>query len=293
MIDLQKKKFLVIDDFPDFIKLMKRTLFALGANNMDEARSGEQAIELMKRNSYDIIMCDYNLGAGKKDGQQILEEAKHSELIRHSTVYIMLTAENTMTMVMGAVEYQPDAYLLKPISKEVLGKRIETLLLKKADFENIEAAIARKEYNSAIALCEEKIKTSPKNKLEYLKLKSDLCIRAGNLEAASVVFEEVLAIRDIPWAKLGRGKVYFLEGSYLNAREIFQAIIQENKMFMEAYDWLAKTLEELEDMDSAKRVLINATEISPKAILRHQNIGNLAFKTNDFDKAAEAFNAAI
>ena len=149
----------------------------------------------MKRQAYDIVLCDYNLGFDKKDGQQVLEEAKHRGLIRYSSIFIMLAAENTMPMVMGAVEYQPDDYLIKPITKDILKTRIEKFIKKKADFLDIEKALLNKEYIRTIELCDEHIKSNPKNMLEYLRLKSDTFITIGRYEDATAVCEKVLAMR--------------------------------------------------------------------------------------------------
>jgi tetratricopeptide (TPR) repeat protein len=247
----------------------------------------------MQDKAYDVILCDYNLGPGKKDGQQVLEEAKYREFIRYSTIFIMLTAENTMAMVMGAFEYQPDDYLIKPINNAVLFSRIETIMKRKADFEDIEEAISNKEYMHAISLCGKHAKNNPKNILEYMRLKSNLCLTIGRYDEATAVYEKVLSMRELPWAKMGMGKVYFLTKSYVQAKEVFQSIIEDNKTFMEAYDWLAKTLKEMESMEEAQKVLLAASELSPKAILRHQAIGEISYEIKDYDIAEEAFKSAI
>ncbi|MBI5057549.1 MAG: response regulator [Nitrospirae bacterium] len=293
LLDLKYKKFLIVDDFVEFRKLMMRMLESLGLKNMDEAGSGEAAIAKMEKKTYDIVLCDYNLGHGKKDGQQILEEAKHRGLIGYSCIFIMLTAENTMPMVMGAVEYQPDDYMIKPITKDALTRRLDRCMKRKADFETVENAIRNNEYARAIALCGELAKNNPKNILEYLRLKSELCITIGRYDDATAVFEEVLAMREIAWAKMGLGKVHFLKADYPKAKEFFQAVIEENKTYMEAYDWLARTLEELGSPADAQQVLVAATEISPKAILRHQAIGRISYKMSDFDTAEEAYKSAV
>lgn len=293
LIDYKNKKILIIDDFSSFRRLMIRMLESFGAKNIDDAYSGDVAIQKMQDKAYDIILCDYNLGHDKKDGQQILEEAKHRNLIRYSSIFIMLTAENTMPMVMGAVEYQPDDYMIKPITKEMLTRRLEKNIKRKADFEEIENAIRSKEYMRAISLCEERAKNNPRYMLEYLRLKGDLCITTGLYDQAVSVFNEVLAMREIPWAKMGMGKVHFHRGEYLMAIDMFRSVLDENKTYMEAYDWLAKTLQELGSLEEAQQVLLTATEISPKAILRHQTIGDISYKIDDYDTAEKAFKSAI
>ncbi len=292
-IEYKNKKILIVDDFSSFRRLMVRMLESLGAKYIDDTYSGDSAIQKMQGKSYDIILCDYNLGHDKKDGQQILEEARHRGLIRYTSIFIMLTAENTMPMVMGAVEYQPDDYLIKPITKEMLTRRLEKIIKKKTDFEDIENAVRTKEYIRAITLCEERAKRNPRYMLEYLRMKSDLCMTVGRYDEAVSVFEEVLAMREIPWARMGMGKVHFQKGEYLKAKDMFQSVLDNNKTYMEAYDWLAKALQELGAMEEAQKVLLTATGISPKAILRHQAIGDISSKIGDYDAAADAFKSAI
>jgi tetratricopeptide (TPR) repeat protein len=292
-IDYKHKKILIVDDFSSFRRLMVRMLESLGAKDIDDAYSGDSAIQKMESKAYDIVMCDYNLGHDKKDGQQILEEAKHRGLIRYSSIFVMLTAENTMPMVMGAVEYQPDDYLIKPISKEMVTMRLEKILKRKTDFEDIETAVRNKEYLRAITLCDERAINIPRYMLEYLRLKGDLCITIGRYDEAAAVFEKVLSMREISWAKMGMGKVHFHKGEYLKAKDMFKSVLDDNKTYMEAYDWLAKALQELEALDEAQKVLLTAIGISPKAILRHQTIGDISGKIGDYDAAEEAFKSAI
>jgi FimV-like protein len=170
---------------------------------------------------------------------------------------------------------------------------MEKVLKKKADFEDIEKAIGNKEFMSAIALCDERVVQNPRNMLEYLRLKSNLCLTIGRYEEANEVFEMVMGMRDIPWARIGLGKVHFFMGAYLKAKEIFQTIIEENRTFMEAYDWMAKTLHELGSLEEAQKILLRATEISPKAIVRHQTLGKVSHEMNDYDAAENAFKSAI
>jgi CheY-like chemotaxis protein len=61
-------------------------LQSVGVLSIDNAPTGESAIDQIQNNAYDVILCDYNLGDNKEDGQQILEEIKYRELIKLSTI---------------------------------------------------------------------------------------------------------------------------------------------------------------------------------------------------------------
>jgi hypothetical protein len=47
---------------------------SMGVHQVDGVKSGECAIQQMQENAYDVFFCVYNLGQGKKDGQQMIEE---------------------------------------------------------------------------------------------------------------------------------------------------------------------------------------------------------------------------
>jgi DNA-binding response OmpR family regulator len=291
-VNLSAKKYLVIDDFSDMRSMLRSMLVAYGVTSIDVAGNAKDALKLLAKNNYDVVLCDYNLGDGK-DGQQILEEARDKGLIQNSTAFLMLTAENTMEMVMGAVEYLPDDYLSKPFNKDMLRSRLEKVLLRKEDFHEIDKLLKKNLYGDAVALCDEKIAQNPRNLTELLKFKADILLRSRKYGEARAIFDEVLAKRDVPWAMIGLGKVYFHTQKYPEAKELFRKIIVANHMHMEAYDWLAKTLVELGERKEAVNILTAATEISPKAILRQMQLGNLALKETDLVVATKAFKKAV
>lgn len=290
--DLSNKSILVIDDFSQMRSSLKKMVQAFGASDVDDAINGEDAVKKIARKSYDIVLCDYSLGDGK-DGQQVLEEAKHRNLLKYSTIFMMITAENTSEMVMGAMEYSPDDYLTKPFTKEVLGKRLEKLIERKDNFNDIEAAIEKKKYDHAIALCDKHIEENPKNLLEFLRLKAELHIRTGEYESAESVYERILSMRDIPWAMLGLAKVNYYAQNYMKAQEILKDLIDLNSSYVEAYDLLAKCYQKLDAADNAKDCLARAAELSPKSILRQKALGEVAYKNKDYELAERSFSKVI
>jgi len=292
-VDLSDKRILVVDDYANFRRMLKTLLQSLGASKIDAAADGEAAVRYLRSNSYDIILCDYHLGPDKKDGQQVLEEAKAYGLIGKSTIFIMITAENTVQMIMGVAECQPDDYLVKPFTEEVLMDRISNLVVMKAHFSSVDSAIQHEEFIKAISLCNEGIKKNPKYMFEFMRLKGDICIILGDYDDAAVVFRKVLSYRNISWAKLGLGKVFFYKGDYLKAIDLFKEIVKENEAYVEAYDWLSKTYDKLEKTEEAQNVLSEALKISPKSIMRQSSLGEIAQKNDDFDTAEKSFKTAV
>lgn len=97
----------------------------------------------------------------------------------------------------------------------------------------------------------------------------------------------------MPWAKTGLGKVHFLTKDYFRAKELFQEVLEENKMYLEAADWLAKTLDALGDLAQAQSVLDRAMELSPNAASRQKSLADAAFKNGKLDVAQTAYEKAI
>ena len=74
-----------------------------------------------------------------------------------------------------------------------------------------------------------------------------------------------MATREIAWARLGLGKVYYGLKEYEAARSTFEDLINTNNQLTQAYDWLTRCLKALGDTKSSQEVLSTALEISPKA----------------------------
>lgn len=289
---LKQSTTLVIDDFQSMRSMLMGFLKSMGVTDMDSAANAKEALALLSAKKYDIVICDYNLGSGQ-NGQQILEEAKYRNYIGYSTIWVMVTAEKTMDMFMGAAETRPDDYLLKPITEALLEMRLNKLIEKKQSLEPIEKAVRSKDYVRAVALCDEQLKKHTSSTQELQRIKSDLLVTTGDFAAARVFFENILAARSMPWAKTGLGKVHFLSGDFSRAREIFEEVLEENKMYLEAADWLSKTLDALGDLEQAQNVLAKAMTLSPNAVARQKNLADAAYKNGALDLAQSSYEKAI
>lgn len=292
IVDLSKYKALVIDDFAQMRQNIKRMLESCCIRYIDDCGTGEDAIERIRKINYDLILCDYNLGEGK-DGQQLLEEIKHEGILDPSAIFMMITAENTVAMVMAAVEYEPDAYLTKPFTKDVLLKRLERILERKGSLRDIGRAVLRKDYAVAVALCDKQLHESPKNALEILKVKAEIFLTINEPDKAINVYNSILNIHSLPWAKGGLGRALFMKGKLHDARQVFEEVIDEAPHFVIALDWLAKIHLSLNDSIQAQTVLEQASSKSPKVILRRQALGDVAYTNKDYDAAEHAYKSAI
>jgi len=291
-IDIGKREFLIIDDYADMRGVLRNMLQSFGALNIESVANGKDAIAKMEAKQFDVVLCDYNLGRGR-DGQQVLEEVRHRDLIGVGALFVMVTAENTREMVMGAVEYEPDSYLTKPFTKDLLSQRLSRLINKKMKLLDVQTAVNNKEYENAVDLLDQKIIDDPNSSKDFIRLKGDLLMKSGIFDKAEAVYNDVLAEREIGWARMGLGKTFFAAERYDEAKVVFQELIEENEGLMAGYDWLAKSHQELGEKDEAQKVLEKAAGLSPKATLRQRNLGDLAQKNGDDEIAEQAYEMAL
>jgi tetratricopeptide (TPR) repeat protein len=289
---LTKSKVLVIDDFQGMRAMLREFLKSMGITNIDTAANGRDAMNFLRANQYDIVICDFNLGPGQ-NGQQVLDEARLFDHIGISTIWVMVTAEKTTDMVMVAAEARPDDYLLKPISQVLLETRLEKLIVRKHSLGGIEAAIKNKEYSNALALCDQQLLENTGNPQEIIRIKSDLLLTLGEHDVAKKLFETVLQKRSVPWAKTGLGRIRFQSGDFEGAAALFQEVLDENRMFIEASDWLVRCLLAMGQAVQAQSVLMAAVRLSPNSPTRQKTLGDTAYRNGEMDIAQTAFEKNI
>ncbi|MEJ2462370.1 MAG: response regulator [Candidatus Thiodiazotropha sp.] len=290
--DFHSYRYLIIDDFDQMRVSFKGMLSSVGARDIVTQGNGEAAIRSLASEKFDVVICDYNLGEGR-DGQQVLEEARHLGFLGHASTFFMITAVSNMPMVLGALEYQPDEYMIKPVNREVLLHRLAGTLKRKRQLTVIDEALAQGDKLRAIELCVEQRGSDLKRSLYLAKLQGELCIDLSRYEQAQRVYETLLRIRNFPWAQFGLGKIALLRGELAEARRIFEALIEQNHHYVEVYDWLVKVLEAEGDFARAQSLLMQVTHLSPKSVVRQCALGRLALRNDDLAVAEHAYQAAV
>jgi tetratricopeptide (TPR) repeat protein len=291
-IDWADKHYLIVDDFVGVRQLLRESLRSLGAKNIDQASSGGEAVGLLARTRYDVVLCDYNLGEGK-NGQQVLEEARVRNLVNPSTVWLMVSAEKSVESVMGAAEHQPDAYLIKPITEGVLLTRLNRVWHKKQVFRMIDQAVFEKDTLRAARLCEAQIELHRAHEIDLLRMKAKLLERSGEPTRAREVYERVLERREYQWARAGIARIRLANGEFEQARQAFQNVIAENRYYIDAYDQLAVAWHNLGKPDEACAILERAAKLSPNSVPRQNSLGQAALKLGNLPLAEKAFRKCI
>lgn len=292
VIDFKSKSFLIVDDVEGMRNSMRLTVATFGGVKIDLASDALTATKRLEQTRYDIVICDYHLGQGR-DGQQLLEDLKRRRLLPYSTIFMMVTAENSYQKVVSAVELAPDDYIIKPFTGETLKVRLERLIHKKQAFEPVYALMEKEAYNKALAECEELAQCYPPYRIEALRLKGEILLLLGDYIKARALYQQILDVRSIPWARMGLAKAHYHEGTYEVAEEMLAKLVSDAPDYMEAYDWLAKTQSAQGQDENAKETLVTATGRSPRTLHRQKGLGETAYRTKDLDTAQASFKTVL
>lgn len=287
-----KKHFLIVDSVPEMQRAMAMTLTSFGAEKVEYASKASDALVKLMRYEFDVVLCDFDLG-GSSDGLYLLEEAKERNLLKQSCVFMIVSGERRAAKVISAAELVPDDYLLKPFTGEILSERLERAMRRRDAFRIVDEALMNHEYLSAIDACSKKIGERSEFALDFMKLKGSLSLKIGDYDSARNLYEQVLKIRELPWAKMGMAKSLASLKQVEPALALFQQVVTENDRVMEAYDWLAKLYQDNHDLSKAQATLKRATELSPATIRRHKALAEVAIANGDMAQAQTAYATTL
>lgn len=284
--------YLLVEDFEMMRGVLRGHLMRCGPQRVDAAASAKDAIALLRKNAYDVVLCDYNLGPGK-NGQQLLEEARYHGWIGPATVWIMITAEKSNDMVSVAAEQAPDDYLLKPITEATLQVRIQRLIERKSVLAGIGAAMKTGDLQRALRLCEEQLAAGGRHTADLLRLQAQIHEQANAPDKARAVYEAVLQRAPLPWAKLGLARLHAQARRFSAAQALLEDTVRDHPQFLEAYDELAELLSAQGASVQALGVLRRAADISPNNAPRQSALGTAALTQGDAELAAQCFKRSI
>lgn len=283
---------LIVDDFENFRGTLNKMLMDLGVGHTDSAASGEEALRFCKARNYDLILCDNNLGKGKS-GQQVLEELRSTNNPCSDSLFILVSAESSKSIIMAAYDYEPDAYLAKPITPKALDQRLNRLFDQRLELKAVVAAQKAGDDQLAINLCKELVANGSRYTNTCQKILGQLYLAKNNLDEAEAVYRTVLDNRELEWAQLGMVKTKLAQQDLLGAQQWLENILQANPLCMKAYDLQADLYKQKNDVENLQLTLQKATDISPLSILRQQTLGSVAQQNNDLVTAANALKRAV
>jgi diguanylate cyclase (GGDEF)-like protein len=122
---LPKARVLAVDDQRYFRELIEEFLSAEGFETQTAA-SGEEALHLLERSSFDIVLTDLVMPG--MDGSELVHRVKHRNPDQD---IVVVTGVVDVKTAVDAMKLGASDYLLKPFDRQALGLCLEGLLQKK------------------------------------------------------------------------------------------------------------------------------------------------------------------
>ncbi|PRY87171.1 sigma-54-dependent transcriptional regulator [Mongoliibacter ruber] len=125
-------KILVIDDNLDICNLLKRFLSKKG-HEVETTMSGSNGIELVKKNKFDLILCDFKLR--DIEGPEILQEVKK---ISPQTKLAIITGYSDVRIAVEVMKKGAFDYVVKPLIPDEILSLIDRAMKAPSPTQNVE-----------------------------------------------------------------------------------------------------------------------------------------------------------
>jgi len=113
---------LVVDDEPSFRRVLRTSLAASGFA-IEEARSGEEAVAILGRSVFDLVLLDVNM-----PGMGGVEACREIRAHMPKIGIVMVTVQDGESEIIKALEAGADDYIIKPIRFRELVARLRAVL---------------------------------------------------------------------------------------------------------------------------------------------------------------------
>ncbi|MDU0111726.1 response regulator [Psychrosphaera aquimarina] len=286
------KKILIVDDQKPFQVMIRGMLKDLDVSKISVAQSGEAAIVKCGQNQYDILLIDYNLGAGR-NGRQLFEEIKERKLIPDSSICIIVTGESQATAVVGALEVLPDDYIVKPFSQNLLLQRVTKSWLKKQVFVPFYHSMNANDYETSLELINKIIAKYPRYKASCNKYKAQVLFYLGRYQELNDYIDSFLEKKRLNWALIYKSKILKHEKKYLASIKFAKEAVLQSKMNVEAYDVITDCYLAKGEIEQAYNWVRSGIERSPFSVPRQYKLSAVAKLNKDFESSIKACSQVV
>lgn len=129
---LEELKILILEDNMSMVKIYKNILSNFGVKNVSFSTNVDDAKEIVKIESPDLIICDFILNGNDKynNGLSFLRWIRQVDTAPACfTPVLMSTGHASRRLVLEFNKYGASAIVVKPLSPVILKQRIESILM--------------------------------------------------------------------------------------------------------------------------------------------------------------------
>ncbi|MEO2266746.1 response regulator [Pseudoalteromonas sp. YIC-656] len=274
---------LIVEEQPLALSYMKQSLERLGYRSLRFAENAISAKELCTENSFDLIICAFNLSK-HQDGYQLYEELKVKKLIRGATGFIFISAETSGALVHSVLELHPDDFLVKPFNTLELKSRIERIVKRKQALKAIYQLIDDENYSKALKAIDTKLVANQGYAAVLLRLKGEVLLLQNQWEQSKEFFKSVLDIQKFTWARIGMVQALIGNNEHNLAHRMLKTMLERPETRLVAYDLLGQLEIKLNQYEKAQEYLEAATSMAPRNIERQENLSQVAQINHDYEQ---------
>ncbi|WP_028450254.1 ATP-binding response regulator [Chitinibacter tainanensis] len=125
---LRKENVLIVDDQTTFRQTLKSILSEQGFTGIEQASSGREALQILKKQPINCIISDWNMPG--MDGLELLQWVRNQPGTAHIP-FMLITANATRSSIEAALENGVTDYLIKPFTTQHFANRMHRMLLGK------------------------------------------------------------------------------------------------------------------------------------------------------------------
>lgn len=124
---MEQRRVLVVDDSSTIRKIIQHSLRRANLNvgEIMEASNGREALELVRRYTFDLILSDIDMPL--MDGLELLEALTYVRTAENTPV-VIITRHTSEEGVLRAMEGGARAYIRKPFTVDELSAKVRPLL---------------------------------------------------------------------------------------------------------------------------------------------------------------------
>jgi signal transduction histidine kinase/GGDEF domain-containing protein len=122
-------RILVVDDEKEIRDFLYKALSRIGGFNVELAETGEEALQKIEKETFDLIMTDLKMP--KMDGLQLITKIAKS---KPEILTVLMTGHGTIDSAVEAMKQGASDYLMKPLNLDELIIRIQKVLEERQRF---------------------------------------------------------------------------------------------------------------------------------------------------------------
>jgi len=261
MIDIREMSVLIADDMENMYSAIRSIMRILGfGRKFLYVNNGEDALKSLKEGMFDLAMLDNNMPGIQ--GLELLSIIRNDKDLRDLPV-IMITGHAEQEFITNAAESDIDAYILKPITVNLLKEKIPAVIEKA---------------------------NNPSPMTQHLKAAS-ICNEQGDIVGAIHEARQAKALSPNSTRPLRELGFYLSRnGEFEEAEKLLLKAANLNSIDVIAFTHLGDLYLKKDDIDNALKYFVKAIKISPRHLERGLNLGKVLVKKKMVAKAIPVFN---